>query len=268
MQQLRFFLVAILLFNSFAASGQAKEGMMKSGDWLKMITANSAGKTAHPGYALYFSPVGDINVPYIVYVPKTYDPLRPTSVVVFLHGAILARDSFHYKDPSIADEPIFSIGEVYNTLVVFPFSKSGFAWPGQPAACENIITIIGQVEQHYNVDKKRVYIGGISMGGIATFWFIDNKPDVFAGFYTFSAMPRSADFTHITKGKPLYSMNAKDDQTFSYDEVHALYEQHKKDAPGWDFQTVEGGGHRFIYADGGTRYVKALLGDLLKAAKN
>jgi len=268
MQQLRIFSAAIFVFISFAVAGQTKEAQMNSADWLKMISANAAGKPAHSGYALYFSPVGDINVPYLVYVPKSYDPAKPTSVVVFLHGAILARESFQYKDPAIADEPIFSIADTFNTLVIFPFSKSGFAWPGQQAACENIITIIGQVEEHYNVDKKRVYIGGISMGGIATFWFIDNKPNVFAGFYTFSALPRSADFIHITKAKPLYSMNAKDDQTFSYNEVHTLYEQHKKEAPGWDFQTVESGGHRFIYANGGTRYVKSLLGNLLKPAKN
>src|SRR4051812_40285368 len=92
---------------AFTAAGQSDAA------WLKMITANAvSGKDrAHPGYALYFSQVGDLKVPYLVYVPQSYDPAKATPVVVFLHGAILARDSFHYKDPAIADEPIFSIGD-------------------------------------------------------------------------------------------------------------------------------------------------------------
>jgi predicted peptidase len=219
---------------------------------------------------LYFSRVGDMDVPYLVYVPKGYDPAKPTPVVVFLHGAILARDSFHHKDPAIADEPVFSIGESLNTIVVFPFSKSGFAWSAQTAACENVMSIIKQVQAHYNVDAKRVYIGGISMGGIATFWFINNHPDVFAGFYAFSAMPSLSggiQFSHITKQKPLYSMNAKDDATFSYNDVHTIYEQHKSEAPGWTFKSVDAGGHRFIYAKGGEKYVQELVGDLLRSAK-
>ena len=271
MQLRNIFAAAFFMLISFAATGQSKVIGMKSEDWLKMITANAInkpGQSIHPGYALYFSSVGEIKVPYLVYVPASYNPARATSVVVFLHGAILARDNyFHDTDPAIADEPIFSIGDTYNTIVVFPFSKSGFAWPGQTAACENIITILGQVEQHYNIDRKRIYIGGISMGGIATFWFISNKADVFAGFYTFSALPGrsgSVDFTHLTKERPLYSMNAKDDQTFSFDEVQAIYEQHKKEAPDWHFNSVETGGHRFIYNPGGTSYVKSLLGNLLK----
>ena len=128
----------------------------------------------------------------------------------------------------------------------------------------NIITILGKVEQHYNVDKKKVYIGGISMGGIATFWFVNHKADVFAGFYAFSAMPHSLEFSHLSKDKPLYTMNAKDDQTFSYSEVMEIYEQHKKEAPDWHFNTIETGGHRFIYNPGGTSYVKSLIGSMLK----
>ncbi|MFI5196953.1 MAG: hypothetical protein ACHQD8_07665, partial [Chitinophagales bacterium] len=154
MQLRNIFAAVFFMFISFAASGQSKVSGLTSDAWLKMITANAISKKGQPvrtGYALYFSQVGNINVPYLVYVPASYNPARATSVVVFLHGAILARDSFHHKDPAIADEPIFSTGDTFNTIVVFPFSKSDFAWPGQQAACENIITILGQVGQHYNI---------------------------------------------------------------------------------------------------------------------
>ena len=131
-------------------------------------------------------------------------------------------------------------------------------------AFENIMNMIKQVEGNYNVDKREIYIGGISMGGNGTFWFVNNRPDVFAGFYTVSALP-SADvkFSNITPQKPLYSINAKDDGTFPFSEVNEAHEQYKSKTTGWHFSTVESGGHRFIYAKGGDQYLKTLIGNLL-----
>ena len=270
------FVVFCLVILPVISRGQHVKEMAEK-EWLYSISRNAVNKAAQPnkfpqaspGYALYFMQAGAVKAPYIVCVPAAYNPALPSKLVVFLHGAILARDSFQYKDPAIADEPVFSIADVYNTIVVFPFGRSGFMWPGQVAADENILEIIKQVEQHYNVDKKKIYLGGISMGGIATWWFITNKPDIFAGFYTFSAMPRLASgpvqFSNITKARPLFSMNAKDDPGFSYDEVHAIYEQHENEAPGWHFGSVETGGHRFIYnGNEGKEIVKKLLGNLLE----
>jgi predicted esterase len=92
---------------------------------------------------------------------------------------------------------------------------------------------------------------------------LNNKANVFAGFYAFSAMPKDLKFGNITKTRPLYTMNAKDDQTFPYSEAAAVYEQHKTETGGWHFNTVATGGHRFIYGINGSSYVKQLLGSLI-----
>jgi predicted peptidase len=271
-------LLVPVLFLLFAITANAQTNdEIKAQAWLKDITHNAVSPVAKQayakapyGFALYFSKAGNIDVPYLVYVPRSYNHSVPTSVVVFLHGAILAKDSFQYKDPAIANEPIFSVAEMYHTIVVFPFGRSGMMWPSQTPALENIVSVIKQVEVNYNVDQKKVYLGGISMGGISTFWFINHKPDMFAGFYTFSAMPKlpgeAVKFSNITKEKPLYSMNATDDQGFPYTEVQGIYEQHKSEALGWNFGTAEKGGHRFIYGYGGAKYVQQLVGKLLMPA--
>ena len=271
-----FLFFTFLLVGSFFASGQSTG---KDSAWLKKITANAISNPeksgtflqAAPGYALYFSKAGPLNVPYLVYVPRGYNPARPVSMVVFLHGAILARDSFQYKNAEVADEPIFSVADTFNTIVVFPFGKRDFVWSHQLAAFENVLEVTRQVEERYNVNKARVYLGGISMGGIATFWFISNKPELFAGFYTFSAIPNPVqgpvNFTRITNARPLYSMNATDDQVFAYEDVYQTYQQHRKDAPGWHFYSVESGGHRFIYNPKDRHYVAMLLANLLAPKK-
>jgi len=248
---------------------------MSSEDWQKLIRGNALNTTSgsfqppRSGFALYFSKAGNVDEPYLVYVPASYNPLRSFPVVVFLHGAILARDSFQYRDPAIANEPIFTIADTLNAIVVFPFARADFKWSGQSAVYENIISIIKQVQRAYNVDKKRIYIGGMSMGGIATFWFVNNHPEIFAGFYTFSAAPHSPDgtikYSYITKSKPLYSLNAKDDPVFPYADMEAAYNEHKGDAPGWHYATVDAGGHRFIYGKGGAEQVRSLFSKLLAA---
>lgn len=244
-------------------------------EWLKEINGHAISRAhngqwepATPGPALYFSDAGGIKVPYIVHVPKGYDPMRPMPVVVFLHGAILAREEFQYKDPDIANEPIFSVSDPLHCLVVFPFARADFAWGRHEAANENIMRIIEDVEAAYNVDKKRVYIGGISMGGNATYWFAEHKADAFAGFYAFSSMAAGgrgdAALKHITPVKPLYTINAEDDKTFPFNEVKTAYEAKKATVTGWHFNSVPLGGHRFIYGKNGKEYVLQLLGQLLK----
>ncbi len=271
--RLRIFSLVILFVHlSGATFGQSDAAV-----WLKKMTGNAINKPAHrgafskapPGYALYFSHAGKIDFPYVVYVPRSYDPARPISLVVFLHGAILAKDSFQFKDPAIADEPVFSVADELQTIVIFPFARSDFKWSGNSLAFPGIVQLILESEEYYNIDTKRIYIGGISMGGNATFWFVNNKPEMFAGFYAFSSMPaHSGDplkCGNITEEKPLYTMNAKDDPGFSYSEAHEFYEQHKSEAPGWHFGAVETGGHRFIYTDNGRQFVKSILGILLTA---
>lgn len=266
----------LLLLLLYSPAAWCQAGAQDSKVWLDKIThnalpANKPGKyqKAAPGPALYFSQAGDIKMPYIVYVPKGYDAARPSPVFVFLHGAILARDSFMYRDTSIADEPIFLVADSLNAIAIFPFARRDFAWNGQGAANEQVVIIIKQAEELYNVDKGRVYIGGISMGGNATYWYMHHHQELFAGFYAFSSMPKTGgdgvEAGVITKERPLYTSNAKNDEVFAFEQVNEIYEQHK--IPDWHFYAVDAQGHRFIYKPGGWRVMIYVMGKMLRGEK-
>jgi len=240
---------------------------MSADAWVRSMTANAVaakGSVMKPGYALYYTQAGSMQVPYIVYVPQKCTAAKSAPVVIFLHGAILAKDDFQHSNPEIADEPIFAAADSLGCIVVFPFARKDFAWPSSVTACENILTIMAQVKERYNVDAQRLYLGGISMGGHGTHWFIDNKPGAFAGYYTFSAFPDDIRFANLTKDHPLYSLYAEDDAGVPYAEVKHIYEQHRQDAPGWHVNSVNAGGHRFIYKAGGYRIMLYQLGKLLR----
>lgn len=121
----------------------------------------------------------------------------------------------------------------------------------QIKAFENIFTILNDVEKKYNVDKNKIYLGGMSNGGTATFWFASRKDTPFKAFYAFAPNPvlniGAIPFENITKDHPLYTISAKDDYVFGYNEVLKVYNDNKSKAKGWNFQTLETGSHEFIY---------------------
>jgi predicted peptidase len=227
----------------------------KIAEWKLQIKNNAILKKSQipkSGFALYFTKVDSIEVPYLVYIPKSYNSKIPSKATVYLHGGIVNAEKFDFENPEIATgEPIFSVGATFNSIIIYPFGKKDFGWVSQKKPFENILTIVKNVQGIYNINKNEMYLGGMSNGGTAAFWFASQKPNIFKGFYAFSALPKleisDIDFTKISQNKPFYSINTKDDGVFKYDEVLAIYTKNKSVAKGWNFETLETGNHGFIY---------------------
>lgn len=224
---------------------------------------------AKPGFALYYAPVDTVRVPYLVYVPAGYQPTRPTALLVYLHGGVSSTTQFQAADPGVAQEPIFAAAAARNALVLYPFGRRSFGWLEQRAALENVRHMVAQVQQRYHIDGRRVYLGGMSNGGTAAFWYACQSPKGFAGFFALSAQPVSAlgplSFQRLGKGAPLYSLHAEDDQVFAYPEVHATYTRHQEQARQWHFLSRPTGGHDFLYGPDGPAALQALLAQLMGA---
>ena len=110
---------------------------------------------------------------YLLHVPKTYQPNRPTALVICLHG--FAEWPAHVMRLShwnrLADEAGF--------LVVYPFGSSfplrwncGGRFGQQEQAQQDvqfISDLIDQLKKEYNLDESRVYANGLSNGGGMSF---------------------------------------------------------------------------------------------------
>lgn len=247
----------------------------KADEWLNSLLKNNISHRNQnnaiektDGFALFFTNVDSLSVPYLVYVPSTYEPSQASQVIVFLHGGVVNLDDFQHKSPDIAREPIFAIGERTHSIVVYPFGKKDFGWSKQRKAFENIYTIIDSVESIYNVAPSKIYMGGMSNGGSAVYWFATQKTDTFAGYFAVSALPAlpdmEIDFDELASEKPFYSIHAQDDDVVLYDSVRAIYTENKSAAANWHFQTVDTGGHGFIYRpDTGVALLETLTRQLL-----
>ncbi|MFD1141212.1 hypothetical protein ACFQ4C_08840 [Larkinella insperata] len=258
---------------------QAKENdqrkkRMASQQWVEsslrhaQLTGSEAGRSsAFPaGFALYFQPADTIQVPYLVYVPSSFSQVKPAALIVYLHGGVVNQDYFPYQDPQVSNEPIFALADRYNALVLYPFARKDFGWVDQEKAFQHVLTILDRVKKHYCVPFTRVYLGGMSNGGTAAYWYATKQSELFSGFYAFSPWPQlkwtSTDYTKLSQGKPFISVNAKDDTVFPYAAVKAIYDQHQPRATDWRFKTVAEGGHGFIYEPSGRLQMQAVFDEL------
>lgn len=106
---------------------------------------------------------------YLLYVPTSYNPARPTPLVISIHG--FAEWPAHQSQISgwnhLADE--------YGFIVVYP-SGTGFPkrWrasgqaegSGDPMVDVLFIShLIDELGRRYNIDRARVYANGLSNGG-------------------------------------------------------------------------------------------------------
>jgi predicted peptidase len=100
--------------------------------------------------------------------------------LLFLHGAgergsepaDIAKVKIH-GPPRLLGNPEFA--KSFPCMTVSPQCKNGFAW--SPA---QLMLLLDHIEKNYKVDKTRVYVTGLSMGGFGTWMCLNESPKRFA----------------------------------------------------------------------------------------
>ena len=121
------------------------------------------------------------SLPYVLTAPDDWDPKTESlPLIVFLHGA-----GERGTDPSVlcsfpAITKVFSEDPSYHGLRVLTLSPQcpeEYVWSGLIFAVRELIETIAT---DCNVDRDRITITGVSMGGFGTWEMICSYPDVFA----------------------------------------------------------------------------------------
>ncbi|MDF2516709.1 MAG: uncharacterized protein K0R59_2005 [Sphingobacterium sp.] len=204
---------------------------------------------APEGFASYTIDHEGLQIPYLVYVPKSYSNRLPIRTLFFLHGG---KEDLPLEDLQTRSEPIFTIGDSTNSIVVYPLQKGNAGWLNYEHTSVVLSKILDEVKLHYFIDKNKIYLGGMSTGGNISYKFAQEKKTPFRAFYMISARPYITDFQ--SKGdtlaiiNPIYSLHAKDDSLYSYKD---LINVHRKagnfSQNNWKLEFVEKGGHGFLY---------------------
>lgn len=113
---------------------------------------------------------------YQVYEPPLLE--GPLPLVLFLHGAgESGRDGVLQitvgLGPAIRKRP-----DRFPVLGVFPQASRGYGWRGFNLTAA--VAALDDIEKHYEIDRDRVYLTGISMGGYGTWLLALEQPERFA----------------------------------------------------------------------------------------
>ena len=114
-----------------------------------------------------------LGFPYVEYLPNNFKKGLP--LIVFLHGS---GERDHGNGLSIADKhgfhKIFKDSDEFVYLV--PQIPCPTFWGAKQ---ETIISFIKNAIKTYQIDEKRVYLTGVSMGGCATWHTAMSAPELF-----------------------------------------------------------------------------------------
>lgn len=115
---------------------------------------------------------------YVVYLPRDYDPSRAWPVILSLHGS-----GERGTEPQRATQ-IGVAGAIRHdpvlvpSIVVFPIAPEESRWLDAPA--ESAMRALDRTIDEFHVDRRRVYVTGLSMGGYGAIHLALAHPDRFA----------------------------------------------------------------------------------------
>lgn len=124
-------------------------------------------------------------VPYWVFVPETYDPsnLTPAPLLIWLHGCGgYSEGDIWVVDPGAAAEP------PQDWLTIAVGGREGECWA--PSEDESkVMASLADFETHFNVDRRRVILGGYSSGGDLAYRTGFRHSSTFAGLLIENSSP-------------------------------------------------------------------------------
>jgi len=143
-------------------------------------------------------------LPYRILYPKNFDTAKQYPLVLFLHGAG-ERGSDNLKQ-LVHGAKLFaadSVMESYPAIVVFPQCPADSYWANiderkQPdgsrtfdfparskptPALRAVMQLVDSLVKLRYVDRSRIYVGGLSMGGMGTFELLARRPKMFAAAF-------------------------------------------------------------------------------------
>lgn len=162
---------------------------------------------------------------WITYVPASYDPAKPTPLVVLLHGrpsnatAMAAITRMN----EVADEKGF--------IVVYPEGLNN-EWNAfydltrqQGTANQDDVaflkTLTEDLGRDLNIDRRRMFLGGFSNGGFMTIRMACSAADTFAGFASVGAELYAVLKDKCRGGRPapILLMNGTADPSVNYNGI-------------------------------------------------
>ena len=139
------------------------------------------------------------SLPYRILLPENYSAKKNYPLLVFLHGSgergndnelqlvhgssLFLGSEFRKNNPAIIVFPQCSKNAYWATT---SRTDTGFSYVKKPKnnpRRDLVEGMMDHIKDNYGVDKERIYVGGLSMGGMGTFELVYRNPRMFAAAF-------------------------------------------------------------------------------------
>lgn len=188
------------------------------------------------------------NYDYLLYTPRDYTTSgKVYPLVIYLHGSSQKGNDLSklkaYGLPQMIEK-----GENFDFIIASPQCPSNAPlW-----SSENWFEpLLEELTSKLNVDMKRVYITGISMGGGGAFEVAKENPDTFAAVVPLCAWQSSAEDICKLKNIPVWTLHGAADDIVPISQTEEKVKKLKACGGNIKFTSLENEGHaiQWLYAD-------------------
>jgi len=125
--------------------------------------------------------------PYVVYVPRNYDPAKEWPCILFLHGrGESGGDGLKQVIQGIGSAIQWNAAE-WPFIVVMPQKPTPECWWEDHT--QPVMSMLAAASRDYRLDGTRTYLTGLSQGGHGTWAIASRHPDVFAAIAPICGFP-------------------------------------------------------------------------------
>jgi len=168
---------------------------------------------------------GNYELEYLLYLPEGYEESnKEWPLMLFLHGAGERGDDINLVKLHGVPKVIES-GKELPFIVIAPQCSEGLYWDFTILQLEQLIE---GVMSELRVNKKRVYLTGLSMGGFGSYALASYRPDLFAAMIGICGGVAYAKRAQLIKDIPLWVFHGAQDNVISVEKSIEVVEEIKK----------------------------------------
>lgn len=170
-------------------------------------------------------------LPYRIQEPKNFDTSKTYPLIIFLHGSgergndnelqlkhggsFFASDSIRTKYPAFVVFPQCPDNETWNEVQYNPSGQGDrfqFSEEILPNKNQELLEgLITSLRKELPIDENRIYIGGLSLGGMGTFELVRRNPYLFAAAFPICGAASSSIAPRLSKTPWWIFHGAEDD---------------------------------------------------------
>lgn len=204
-----------------------------------------------------------MDLPYKISFPDNYDKNKQYPLLVFLHGAGERGNDNEKQLIHGRDFILNNTKEKYPAIVIVPQCPETSYWSNvksnniiglertfdfgasdKPSESMQILmALINDWITSGKVDKKQVYAGGLSMGGMGTFELLWRMPDTFAAAFPICGGGDIQKVLNSTENVPLWIFHGGDDPVVPVSLSQQMYKALKDQGRDVKYTEYPGVGH-------------------------